>query len=185
MKIQSIRQPVIAEVQGIATAAGCQLVASCDLAIAAENASFATPGVGSAILHNADGCAQSCNRSQASAGNASDWGDDQRGDGCGMGVDQPRSAGVCPAGGNSKAREMHSKRKSACGGNRQAVLVCAGRFVQAEAYAYARQVMSRALLPRTHRKGWLPFSETSGVVAGNRTANNGPFGRASVLGSSH
>jgi enoyl-CoA hydratase/carnithine racemase len=44
-KIQSIRQPVIAEVQGMATAAGCQLVASCDLAIAAEEASFATPGV--------------------------------------------------------------------------------------------------------------------------------------------
>jgi enoyl-CoA hydratase/carnithine racemase len=44
-KLQSIPQPVIAEVQGIATAAGCQLVASCDLAIASENASFATPGV--------------------------------------------------------------------------------------------------------------------------------------------
>ena len=38
-------QPVIAAVQGIATAAGCQLVASCDLAIASENAKFATPGV--------------------------------------------------------------------------------------------------------------------------------------------
>jgi len=44
-KIQSIPQPVIAEVQGMATAAGCQLVATCDLAIAAENAEFATPGV--------------------------------------------------------------------------------------------------------------------------------------------
>jgi enoyl-CoA hydratase/carnithine racemase len=44
-KLQSIPQPVIAEVQGIATAAGCQLVATCDLAIASENASFATPGV--------------------------------------------------------------------------------------------------------------------------------------------
>jgi enoyl-CoA hydratase/carnithine racemase len=44
-KIQSIRQPVIAEVQGTATAAGCQLVATCDLAIAAEGATFATPGV--------------------------------------------------------------------------------------------------------------------------------------------
>jgi len=44
-KLQSIPQPVIAEVQGIATAAGCQLVASCDLAIASEQASFATPGV--------------------------------------------------------------------------------------------------------------------------------------------
>ena len=44
-KIQSIPQPVIAQVQGIATAAGCQLVATCDMAIASEEASFATPGV--------------------------------------------------------------------------------------------------------------------------------------------
>jgi enoyl-CoA hydratase/carnithine racemase len=44
-KIQSIPQPVIAQVQGIATAAGCQLVATCDLAIASEQAQFATPGV--------------------------------------------------------------------------------------------------------------------------------------------
>ncbi|MBV9439188.1 MAG: enoyl-CoA hydratase [Candidatus Eremiobacteraeota bacterium] len=43
--IQSIPQPVIAEVAGIATAAGCQLVATCDLAVAATTASFATPGV--------------------------------------------------------------------------------------------------------------------------------------------
>lgn len=43
--IQSIPQPVIAQVQGVATAAGCQLVASCDLAVAAEDAKFATPGV--------------------------------------------------------------------------------------------------------------------------------------------
>ena len=38
-------KPVIAEVQGIATAAGCQLVASCDLAVASSQARFATPGV--------------------------------------------------------------------------------------------------------------------------------------------
>jgi enoyl-CoA hydratase/carnithine racemase len=44
-KIQSIPQPVIAEVQGVATAAGCQLVATCDLVVAAEEAAFATPGV--------------------------------------------------------------------------------------------------------------------------------------------
>ena len=44
-KIQRIPQPVIAAVQGIASAAGCQLVATCDLAIAAEGARFATPGV--------------------------------------------------------------------------------------------------------------------------------------------
>ena len=38
-------KPVIAEIDGIATAAGCQLVASCDLAIASDSSSFATPGV--------------------------------------------------------------------------------------------------------------------------------------------
>ncbi len=43
--IQAIPQPVIAEVAGIATAAGCQLVATCDLAIASSAATFATPGV--------------------------------------------------------------------------------------------------------------------------------------------
>jgi enoyl-CoA hydratase/carnithine racemase len=44
-KLQAIPQPVVAEVQGIATAAGCQLVATCDMAVAADEAAFATPGV--------------------------------------------------------------------------------------------------------------------------------------------
>ena len=44
-RIVALPQPVIAKVQGIATAAGCQLVASCDLAIAAESARFATSGI--------------------------------------------------------------------------------------------------------------------------------------------
>ena len=43
--IHEIPQPVIAQVQGVATAAGCQLVAWCDLAVASEDAKFATPGV--------------------------------------------------------------------------------------------------------------------------------------------
>ncbi len=43
--VQRTPQPVIAEVAGVATAAGCQLVATCDLAIASEGARFATPGV--------------------------------------------------------------------------------------------------------------------------------------------
>ncbi len=43
--IVHLPKPVIAAVQGIATAAGCQLVASCDLAVGSEAASFATPGV--------------------------------------------------------------------------------------------------------------------------------------------
>jgi enoyl-CoA hydratase/carnithine racemase len=43
--IVQLPKPVIAAVQGVATAAGCQLVASCDLAVASEAATFATPGV--------------------------------------------------------------------------------------------------------------------------------------------
>ena len=43
--IMGLTQPVIAEVCGIAAAAGCQLVASCDLAVASEQATFMTPGV--------------------------------------------------------------------------------------------------------------------------------------------
>ncbi|HME81675.1 MAG TPA: enoyl-CoA hydratase [Candidatus Eremiobacteraceae bacterium] len=43
--LHEIPQPVIAQVQGPATAAGCQLVAACDLAVAADSAWFATPGV--------------------------------------------------------------------------------------------------------------------------------------------
>jgi enoyl-CoA hydratase/carnithine racemase len=45
MKLQALPQPVIARVHGIATAAGCQLVAACDLAIAEEGTQFGTPGV--------------------------------------------------------------------------------------------------------------------------------------------
>jgi enoyl-CoA hydratase/carnithine racemase len=44
-RVQSIPQPVIAEIDGIATAAGCQLVATCDLALASLESKFATPGV--------------------------------------------------------------------------------------------------------------------------------------------
>ena len=45
LQFRRLPQPVIARVQGMATAAGCQLVAACDLAVAAEGAAFATPGV--------------------------------------------------------------------------------------------------------------------------------------------
>jgi enoyl-CoA hydratase/carnithine racemase len=45
LTLQQIPQPVIARVQGVATAAGCQLVASCDLAVASDNARFAVSGI--------------------------------------------------------------------------------------------------------------------------------------------
>lgn len=45
LRIGALPQPVVAKVAGVATAAGCQLVASCDLAVAGSSARFATPGV--------------------------------------------------------------------------------------------------------------------------------------------
>jgi enoyl-CoA hydratase/carnithine racemase len=45
LKLQALPQPVIAEVDGIATAAGCQLVAACDLALCTESSRFATSGI--------------------------------------------------------------------------------------------------------------------------------------------
>ena len=45
LRVVRLPQPVIAEVKGIATAAGCQLVASCDLAVASDDARFATSGI--------------------------------------------------------------------------------------------------------------------------------------------
>lgn len=45
MLIQNHPVPIIAMVNGLATAAGCQLVASCDIAVASDKSSFATPGV--------------------------------------------------------------------------------------------------------------------------------------------
>jgi len=49
-RIQTLPQPVIARVQGIATAAGCQLVAMCDLAVAAEEARFAVSGINTGLF---------------------------------------------------------------------------------------------------------------------------------------
>ena len=49
-RITNLPQPVVAEVQGIATAAGCQLVATCDLAIAADSATFATSGINNGLF---------------------------------------------------------------------------------------------------------------------------------------
>ncbi len=56
-KIRLLPMPVIAQVQGLATAAGCQLVATCDMAVAAEDAAFATPGVNIGLFCTTPGVA--------------------------------------------------------------------------------------------------------------------------------
>jgi enoyl-CoA hydratase/carnithine racemase len=61
LTIQAMPQPVIAQVQGIATAAGCQLVAMCDLAVASENAKFAVSGINLGLFCSTPGVAVSRN----------------------------------------------------------------------------------------------------------------------------
>ncbi|AOY91372.1 enoyl-CoA hydratase [Cupriavidus sp. USMAA2-4] len=61
MAIQKMPQPVIARVHGIATAAGCQLVAMCDLAVAADDARFAVSGVNLGLFCSTPGVALSRN----------------------------------------------------------------------------------------------------------------------------
>jgi enoyl-CoA hydratase/carnithine racemase len=61
LTVQSMPQPVIAQVQGIATAAGCQLVAMCDLAVASETAKFAVSGINLGLFCSTPGVALSRN----------------------------------------------------------------------------------------------------------------------------
>ena len=67
LKIQSMPQPVIARVQGIATAAGCQLVAMCDLAVAADVAKFAVSGINVGLFCSTPSVALSRNVSRKQA----------------------------------------------------------------------------------------------------------------------
>ena len=67
MTITRIPQPVIAKVHGIATAAGCQLVAQCDLAVASDNATFATSGINYGLFCSTPGVAVSRNMGRKQA----------------------------------------------------------------------------------------------------------------------
>ena len=67
MSIQNLHVPVIAKVQGIATAAGCQLVAQCDLAVASEDARFAVSGVNLGLFCSTPSVALSRNLSRKAA----------------------------------------------------------------------------------------------------------------------
>jgi enoyl-CoA hydratase/carnithine racemase len=157
-KIQSIRQPVIAEVQGIATAAGCQLVASCDLAVAAENASFATPGVRIGLFCTTPMVAlgRAIGRKRAlemlltgetvSAATAAEWGL----------INRAVPASALPA---------ETRRLANCVAEASPLTVGIGKrawyaqvdLAQDEAYAYAKQVMSLNALTADAQEGMAAF----------------------------
>ena len=92
--IQQIPQPVVAQVHALATAAGCQLVATCDLAIAAESAAFAIPGgKGGRVLPHATGRGRSQRRAQAVPGDGVHGRPDRRCDSRRLAPHHPRR---CP-----------------------------------------------------------------------------------------
>jgi enoyl-CoA hydratase/carnithine racemase len=157
-KVQTIPQPVIAEVQGIATAAGCQLVATCDLVVAAEEAAFATPGVKIGLFCTTPMVAltRAIGRKRAlqmlltgelvDARTAADWGL----------VNQ-----VVPAAElNTAARKMAAKVAEA-----SSLVVAIGKQAfytqidldQPKAYAYAKEVMSMNALAADAQEGISAF----------------------------
>jgi len=160
MKIQAIPQPVIAEVQGIATAAGCQLVATCDLAVAAEEAAFGTPGVKIGLFCTTPMVAltRAIGRKRAlemlltgelvSARTAADWGL----------INQ-----AVPASGLAAATRKLAARVA----DASSLVVALGKQAyytqidldQAKAYAYAKEVMSRNALAADAQEGISAFLE--------------------------
>jgi enoyl-CoA hydratase/carnithine racemase len=157
-KIQSIPQPVIAAVQGIATAAGCQLVATCDLAIAAATAAFGTPGVKIGLFCTTPMVAltRAIGRKRAlemlltgemvDARTAADWGLVNR---------------VVPA----AELESESRKLAAKVAEASSLVVALGKqafykqidLEQAEAYAYAKETMSRNALAADAQEGMAAF----------------------------
>ena len=94
LTIHRLPQPVVARVQGMATAAGCQLVAACDLAVAAEAARFATPGVKIGLFCTTpDGRGGARRRPHARDGDAAHRRPDRRPHGARTGAS---STGSCP-----------------------------------------------------------------------------------------
>ena len=159
-KIQTVPQPVIAEVQGVATAAGCQLVATCDLAVASDQAAFATPGVRIGLFCTTPMVALSraVGRKRAlkmlltgemvDAATAADWGL----------INQVVAADELPA----------ATRKLACRiADASTLTVAIGKQAyytqidldQAKAYAYAKEVMSLNSLAADAQEGIAAFLE--------------------------
>jgi len=157
-KIQTMPQPVIAEVQGLATAAGCQLAASCDMAVASEDAAFATPGVRIGLFCTTPMVAltRAIGRKRAmemlltgrtvDAATAADWGLVNR---------------VVPAG---KLRESVLELAAAVGAA-SSLTVALGKQAfysqidldQPKAYAYAKEVMSMNALASDAQEGISAF----------------------------
>ncbi|MFN8642353.1 MAG: enoyl-CoA hydratase [Candidatus Binatia bacterium] len=158
--VQAIPQPVIAQVHAVATAAGCQLVATCDLAVASEAASFATPGVNIGLFCTTPMVAltRAVGRKRAmemlltgaavDAATAAEWGLVNR---------------VVPAG--ALAAETRALAERIATASRATVAIGKQAFYaqidldQPKAYAYAKEVMSLNALAADAQEGMGAFVE--------------------------
>ena len=154
MAIPKLPQPVIAAVEGIATAAGCQLIASCDLAVAGQEARFATPGVQIGLFCSTPMVALSRNLSRKAAMHMLLTAEL-------AGAEEARALGlvneVVPAG-----EALAAAQELAAGiAARSAYTVRVGKraFYEqlemplAEAYAHAGRVMTQNMLARAAEEG--------------------------------
>lgn len=158
--IQRVPQPVIAEVAGIATAAGCQLVATCDLAIAASTARFATPGVKIGLFCTTPMVAltRAIGRKRAmemlltgefiDADTAADWGL----------VNRVVSPETLTAATEALSRQI-ADASSFVVGLGKAAFYTQIDLDQPKAYAYAKEIMSMNALDRDAQEGMAAFVE--------------------------
>jgi enoyl-CoA hydratase/carnithine racemase len=159
-QIVDMPQPVIAAVQGVASAAGCQLVASCDLAIASAAAKFATPGVDIGLFCSTPMVALSRNVSRKHAMEMLLTGEMVSADDAAriglinrvVAVGEERAAAI------ALAKKIAAKSSYALKIGKQAFYQQAELPLQ-EAYAYASEVMTENMMARDANEGICAFIE--------------------------
>jgi len=158
--IQAIPQPVIAQVHGIATAAGCQLAATCDLVVASADARFATPGVNIGLFCSTPMVAltRAVGRKRAmqmlltgemiDAPTAADWGL----------VNQVVPSAELPAAARALAEKIAAASPLVVAIGKQAFYAQID-LDQPKAYAYTKEVMSMNALAADAQEGMGAFVE--------------------------
>jgi enoyl-CoA hydratase/carnithine racemase len=158
--IQALPVPVIARVHGIATAAGCQLVASCDLAIAAQSARFAVSGINVGLFCSTPSVALSRNMSTkrafdmlvtgrfVDAATAADWGL----------INEAVADDALDAAIEHKTAEILAKSPAAVRYGKD-MFYRQRQMALADAYAYAGDVMARNMMEEDAGEGIDAFLE--------------------------
>ena len=159
-QIVQLPQPVVAAVQSVASAAGCQLVATCDLAVASEAAKFATPGVDIGLFCSTPMVALSRNISRKHAMEMLLTGDMVEADRAaeiGL-INRVVPRGEERAAALALARQIASKSAYVQGVGKEAFY----RQIElplAQAYAYASEVMTENMMARDAEEGICAFIE--------------------------